>query len=273
MAEEMEPGIYDMPDSEYFAAPGLSQSGAKLLLEAPAKFRAGFQKRSTALDFGRVAHAMVLGTGTPAVVVDADSWRTKAAQEARAEAKAAGAVALLASEMETVTAMAAALRKHPVAAALLAQPGKPEQAAFTQDDETGVLLKGKIDLLPDAREDGRTILVDYKTAASADPSRFGKAAADYGYHIQAAWYQRLVREARGDADTAFVFVLQEKEYPYLVSCVELDAEAQEIGAALMRRAIDLYDACATRDEWPGYPSDITAASLPVWYIRNLEESL
>src|SRR5512135_3837265 len=103
-----EPGIYDLPADVYHADPvptgSLSSSGARLLLppSTPAHFRWAREhpRPSTpAMDFGRAAHRIVLGVGEDLVEVQADSWRTKAAQQAADEARAAGKTPLLTETM------------------------------------------------------------------------------------------------------------------------------------------------------------------------------
>src|SRR5690606_22465308 len=73
----LRPGI---DETEYHADPALSQSGAKLLLESPARYRwqrdAGEQRRDV-FDFGHAAHGKVLGEGRELVIIDADDWRSK----------------------------------------------------------------------------------------------------------------------------------------------------------------------------------------------------
>lgn len=275
-----EPGIYDgIPEDVYHGDPvpagSLSSSGArKLLTTCPAIF--DYERRNGAaprrvFDFGHAAHELVLGVGAGIAVIDAGDYRTNAAKEARDTARAAGKTPLLAAEYATVEAMAAALRSHPLASALLRRGrGLPEQSMFWQDEQTGVWRRARADWLPAARVSGRTIVTDYKTAATADPREFGRAAASHGYHQQAAWYSDGLMALRGDPAVAFVFIVQEKTAPYVVTVVELDADAIATGRALNRKAIDLYARCESTGRWPGYTDDVALISLPRWYDAQLE---
>ena len=65
----------------------------------------------------------VLGAGAEIAEIKARNWQTKAAQNDRDAARAEGFLPLLTHEHEQVKAMAAALRRHPVASALF----NPEQ--------------------------------------------------------------------------------------------------------------------------------------------------
>lgn len=259
-------GIYPtMPEHEYHAHPALSHSGARLLLDCPARYvwRRDNPEHSDAFDFGKAAHRSVLGTGPTIVAVDADSWRTKAAQDARDEARTAGHVPLLAADVERIEAMRVALLAHPIVGRLFTG-GTPEASMFWHD-ETGILLRARPDYLPAAGTGRRDIIPDYKTCKAADAGSFGRSCAAYGYHQQAAWYLDGWRALTG-RDAAFVFVAQEKEPPYLVAVHELDTEAVDIGRARNRRAIDIYRQCCETGIWPGYPDEVQTVRLPRWAV-------
>ncbi len=267
--------IDGLPNEQYQDHPALSCSGAKLLLppSCPAKFRWAQDnppEPCNVFDIGTAAHALVLGCGNPLYAVDADDWRSKYARDERDQARADGYTPLLRKDAVRVHAMAGALVCHPLATALLSN-GKPEQSIFWADEQTGVELRARLDWLPDAREGKRMIVPDYKTADSAHEDAFARSAATYRYDLQIAFYTAAIRAAGLDEDPAFVFIVQEKEPPYLVNVCELDATAEGIGNRLMRQAIDIYQDCNTKDSWPGYADEVTLVSLPRWYEMKNED--
>ena len=274
------PGIYpDLDDATYHGDPvaggSLSSTGARILAKpgGQAKLCAYVETaraHKKAYDVGHLVHSEVLGVGAEPVEIpddllsgDSRSISSAAAKAFVAEARESGLIPMKRAELAPVRGMVAAVLAHPVAARLLAQPGTPEASGFAQDPETGVWMRVRPDYLPH-RSAGRTVLVDLKTARTADPGAFGRAVAEFGYHQQDAYYQDGVRLARGDDDTAFVFVLVEKEAPYLVSVVELDTDARLIGRERNRLALDRYAASTASGDWPGYPAGIATASLPRW---------
>ena len=273
-------GIYsDMPEDVYHADPvpggSLSCSGAKKLLppSCPAKFKWDHdhpRKPTAAMEFGTATHKLVLGVGADVIVVDAENWRTKVAQEEAKEARAAGKVPLLAAEYAEAAAVADAVRAHPVAGRLFdSDYGAPEQSLFWQDPETGVWLRSRLDWLPFATRN-RMIITDLKKAKSSEPQAIAKAMADYRYFMQASFYVDGVRALGYDNDPAFVFVFVEPEPPYLVTVGQLDDEAMDAGRDLNRQAIERYRDCKESDVWPGYTSEIVSISLPPWTLRQLE---
>lgn len=275
-----EPGVYDgIPDYDYHADPveagSLSSTELRRLTDSPARFhwhRTHPQPPKDAFDFGRAAHLLVLGAGIEVAVIPYDSWRTNAAKDARDEARANFQTPILEADWQIVVAMADALRIHPIAAALLdpARGGKPEQTiAWRHRNE--VWGRARVDWFPNLTADGRPILTDYKTARDADTATFARAVASYGYHQQAAWYLDGVTAVTDVTRPAFLFVVQEKDAPYLVNVIELDETALRIGRTLNERAVDLFTACTHTGEWPGYGPDVELVSLPRWVESRFEE--
>lgn len=279
------PGLYpDMDEETYHADPvpmrlggSLSSSGAKMLLppSTPAHFkwnRDNGQEPKPAFDLGHAVHKLVLGSGAEFAVIAAKDWMTKAAKEARDAARAEGKTPLLTKEHMQATAMADAVRRHPIAT-LLFNPdrGRPEVSGFWQDCDTEVWRRFRLDWLPDANR--RLIVPDLKTTVDANPAHFGKTAANFGYYIQHPYYlEGLQALGVGDEDTAFLFVLVEKTPPHLVSVVELDADAVALGRQAIRQALRTYAECVGTDTWPGYSPHVESASLPYYLTRHLEET-
>jgi len=277
------PGIYEMDDATYHADPveagSLSSSGARTILKSPALYQWERQHPvyKDVYDVGHAVHAKVLGVGLDTVEIPADTLAangatsTKAAKDFIAQARAEGKVPLKADVIAEINTMAESVLSHPLARALLERPGQSEASLFAPDPETGVWLRARIDRLPDAHPAGRTIAVDLKTGRSADPAEFKRSAADYGYDLQAEWYQAVLRQVRGDDDTAFVFIVVESTAPHLVSVIELGGTFPQIGRDRMRRAIDTFHHCRETGEWPGYDPVVHYVEPPRYYEIQNEE--
>jgi hypothetical protein len=263
----MKPGIYSgISNADYHRDPALGSTSLKTLAtRTPAHYQhdKAHPKFSDAFTLGTAAHSLILEEYTEdIVIVDADNWMGKAAKEAKAYALAEGKQPLLMKEWTQVQAMRDAVMAHPIARDLLTDH-KAEESVFW--DEDGLTLKCR----PDAWHPG--LLVDLKTTLNADPNEFGKTAHNFGYHQSAAHYIDGVKAATGEK-LPFQFVLVEKTAPYLVSVVELDIEAINIGRQLNDRAKRIYRECVETNTWPGYPN-ADLISLPMWAIYQAEELL
>jgi hypothetical protein len=249
----------DLSNEAYHAdKTSLSSSGARKLLppSCPAKFRYeqdNPQPASKTFDYGNAAHKKVLGNGPELVVIEYDTWNTKDAKQAVAEARSRGAIPLKQHEMDMVDAMADAIRRHPLAAALLDPAyGAPEQSGFWIDGPTGIRRRVRFDWLPSIQQ-GRLIIPDYKTAADASEEAMEKDIAKYGYNQQADWYEDGARalELGGD-DAEMLLIVQEKKPPYLVNVIGFEFFSRAIGRAKNRVAIERFAECTASGHWPGF---------------------
>lgn len=284
-----EPGVYDLTAEQYHRDPvvggSLSNSGAKKLMppSCPALFREwcdGGSEEKRAFDFGRAAHRRVLGVGDDVVVIPGsgqnDAWLSKAAKEAVEEARAAGLTPIKPAEEQTIEEMAAALRRHPMAAALLdPDSGRPEQTLVWRDRETGVMCRALVDFLRHPVTGQRLIVPDYKSAERVDPISIGKALYDFGYYGQAAWYGDGAEQlGLSDGPPAFVLIFQMKQPPYLVVVGQVDDDAIALGRDRNRAARELYRQCLERDQWPGYADDhVIPISLPAYATYQIDDAI
>ena len=259
-----EPGIYpEMPEDVYHDDPvpggSLSSTMAKLLVQpgGPAKLQELSRTPRAPkpeFDIGQAVHSLALGAGAELALIPHDEWRTKETKAAVQEARDAGKVPLKPAQWDQVHAMVDALHAHDQASGLLTD-GAPEVSAFAEVD--GLWLRARFDWLTHG------CAVDLKTATAADPESFARDAAKFGYHVQQAHYQ-AVAAALGMPADSFLFIVQEKAAPYLVSVIELDADYAALGRAEHAHAMDLWRACRDAGEWPGYADHTVTIPPPPW---------
>lgn len=257
--------IDGMTNDEYHAEKNWlgSTSLKTLALKTPAHYKWESENHvfKDEWNIGTAAHSLILENDTTNIVVlDFPNYLTKAAKEAKNAAIAENKQPLLAKEWGVVQAMRDAVMAHPVARQLFTGH-VPERSFFWEQD--GMRYKCR----PDALHYDK--IVDLKTTITADPSDFGKRAYDLGYFISAAHYQAGVKHHTGD-ELPFIFVNVEKMEPYLVSVIELDDDALDIGRMMIERGARIYEECMENNAWPGYPHK-TTTGLPVWAYNQIEE--
>lgn len=222
-------------------------------------------RESETFDLGRAAHALMLEGPEALCVIDANSWRTAEAREARDEARAAGRVPLLTGQMANVEAMVAAARSQ--FAAMAPAPfasGKAEQTIIWE--EQGVLCRARLDWIDESGD-----ISDYKTTSkSAQPQAWNRALFGNGGDVQAALYMRAVRAALGVETPDFRWVVQETYPPYALSIVVPGADLLTIAEKKIDYALALWRRCLDDDLWPGYPSPSLAYLPPYEEARWLE---
>jgi len=271
-----EPGIYAMEQEQYFADPVLggsmsnSDGRALSLPGCPEQFNYdkvhGVRKTSDAFDRGHAAHAEVLGVGVELAIFPEHDARTKAGKVIRAEwnqARAAGKTPILEADYAEVQAMAEALRAHPFAGQLMSQPMDVEQCLFWTDPYTGVMRRAMLDTLPTGRHGQSMVLVDYKTADRVAPDfAMRKKIYEYGYHRQMATYIDGVLALGLAESVRAVLLFQCTKAPYIVTPIELDAEALRIGRIENLRALEVFGECQRTGVWPGYTDGVETSGVP-----------
>lgn len=280
------PGVYSIPEAEYHARTELSSTGVRKLLppSCPRLFKHWLDEggeTKPAWEKGKAAHKLVLGSGPGLVVVkdekgkNPDEWRTDDVKDRLAAIRERGDVPLKQADYDDVQAMAAGIREHPEAAALLdPASGAPEQSIIWRDERTGVECRARIDWLRRPMPGHRFLLTDYKSAGGeygASPEKIGRSMGDFGYHVQLAWYLmglRAIGWAGDDAEA--LLIVQETRKPYLVTVAQPDPTAMRMGAIRCRQALDLYAECVRDGRWPGYSDDVVLAELPPWETKELK---
>jgi len=275
----------DIPEGVYHGdRESLSSSGARLLLAtSPLEFRYQIdqpQKPKKVYDYGSACHKLVLGEGAQLEMLDpAIHGLTKDGEpsqkptattnwkQAERQARQAGKVPVAKWDMDKAEEMAAEVRRHPLAAALLDE-GYAELSGWWTDPETGIRCRLRPDFLPIDRPRRRPLIVDYKTTDNANPAKFAKSMRDYGYHCQGDWYLDGFFIITGiDAD--FVLIAQSKTPPYPVSVHCIDPEDMVRAEGQNRRARRLYARCRETGKWPGY-EELNILSLPTWLRKEID---
>lgn len=250
-------------NEQYHADPAISASHLKAVLQSPHHYWSRFVNPQRPVM--EPTAAMRLGTLVHCAVLEPDELlqrygvcgprNTKAGKEQAERMAADGIEAVTNSDMALALSMAASVREHPFAAALLAD-GKAEQSFWWDDKATGQRCKCR----PDWYQ-GNT-LVDLKTCQDASPGAFARACATFGYHTQAAHY------LNGTFADRFVFIAVEKTYPYAVGVYELDGDAMAAGAEQCRIGLQTISDCRAINEWPGYTTTCDTIAMPKWALRN-----
>lgn len=249
-------------------APSLSSGAIRALMRSPLHAYHGHPKLggagnadTKARDEGSVLHSLILGTDSRVCVVEADDWRTKAAQAERDAAREAGLTPMLARRhgelMKVADAITASMPPLP--------PGNPEATLIWQEGD--VWCRARVDWLP---ENPRGPLLDLKTTGmSAAPEAWQRNLRDT-YCIQAAWYLRGAR-ALGLAPSGFHFIVAETEPPHAVSVMACAPALLAYAEREVERAIALWRRCLSAGQWPGYPTQIAYVDAPAWLLEQQEE--
>jgi hypothetical protein len=274
---------FDIPEEKYhadllMAKPTLSRSEAvKLLEESPlhlwcAHPRLGaknFRPVSNKMDFGAAGHAMILGTGSEVVIVDAEDWKTKAAREQRDAIRESGKTPLLKDDHERAVRVRDAffMRLGEFGLREKFEAGRSEVTLLT-DEGSDAFCRVRLDRLTIMETEGKAIIFDPKLCESANPSHLPRQVINMGYVVQEAYYTQALQHVRPDlaGRIKFIYLFQETEFPFAMTPVELNGEFKCIGVSKICRAIDAWKKCLADGRWPGYTKEILTLEPPAWAL-------
>lgn len=273
--------VLGMSEDEYHGGGSaeLSSTGAKLLLDAPARFKHvvidGNRTEKKVWDVGTAVHTRVLGTGSGAVAYPEELLSASGAiiaksKEWAAEQRAAGLVPVKQHELDQINAVAESLLAHPTAKTLLEAPGSPEASVFASCPETGVRLRGRFDRLPDELD----VAIDVKTvgqSGGAAESEFTRQIFNFGYDVQGGQYLDTLKYATG-RDVDFAFVVVEMVAPYLVNVITMTHTYLEMGRGKSMEARRRYRHGLDTGEWPGYSIDIKRVEPPMFAVYDFQDN-
>jgi hypothetical protein len=278
----MKPGIYDdIGEDVYHAdpceAPSLSASLANILIEASPRHAWTAHPRlnpehepatDKALDKGSAAHALMLGRGREILVVAATDWRTKDARTQRDAAREKGLTPVLARDYDAAVEMVRVARAELAltpGCERVFRDGAPERVLIWREP-CGIWCRAMLDWIePDGTVD------DYKTTSgTAAPMSLGRKAADAGWDVKQAFYERGMRTL-GLATPRFRFIVQENYEPHALAVLELDAEALHYGRRKVEAAVTLWRSCLAGGFWPSYPRIVHRVDMPAYALAREEQ--
>ena len=290
---QLEPGIYDLPFSDYVRIDAMNFHTLKEVLKSPLHLKAaidGLRKPDTdTFRLGRAIHSSVL---TPQLFSKEFAVSDGCCQSLKSGArkgqscgksarwtidnvnyfcgthKPAGSReasdVLTFAEMTTVIEVSNTIRNHP-AAFSLNDEGQPE--ATIVFDHSGVRCKARCDWLSHGH------FVDLKKCqpGTTDDRSVLSAIAKYGYHQQLAFYSLAVESVQGFMPTCEL-IFAEDSAPYDVVSMPLDSQSIAIGLAEVEQMLATYKRCKVDGKWPGMhdrtvsieTGQVRRGGLPKW---------
>ena len=231
----------------------ITKSPAHALIPTPA---------TNAMELGTAIHQALLEPHkfTETFLCGPDNRRGNKWKDAVAEAEANNQLILTAPDYEKVERITDAVLSNSLARSMiLSNSAVKEYSSFFKHEHTGLQCKARFDVF----DESAGTIIDLKTTADASKDAFSRSCANYGYHLQAAWYLMAHEKAH-----QFVFIAVEREEPYAISFYELDENSLADGESLMRKGLEQWKECVELDHWPTYPQKLQEVSIPHWAMMR-----
>lgn len=245
----MNPGVYQLPDSDYRAADGINISSLRWMRKSPNHFNFWSQvtEKKKVFDFGTAFHLAILEPekfNTEVVCKPLFNRRTKQGKAEYEKFLQDNQTKTLIEEKDytTILSMRHSVNQCQEAKDLLSDTVK-ERAIFWNSQ--GILKKGKVDAFND------DMLCDIKTTQDASEMMSQINAKKYGYFHSMAWYEDGLHKLTKKRRDAWI-VAVEKIPPFGVGIYEIDR------AGLDRALNECYDWvkmlkwCQDKNLWPSY---------------------
>lgn len=265
------PGIYHLDEQVYHSSPAASKSALwRLHKRTPFHARYGSSKETDAQKFGKAAHCAILEPTFyegrfyrgPA---DRRGNKWGAAQDIAAQT---GRDCLTEKEFDAALRLRDVAHRNPIVQLLTKGTPAIEQSAFWTDQATGELCRCR----PDIYNHDCNVMADLKSTTDASALVWRRRIADFGYHVQDAYYRDGWTAAGGKVD-GFVFIVIEDDAPNAMAVYELPPRAVEHGRTLYRDALDRWHACRINDVWPSYGNGVLPIDLDAWAYKQADERM
>lgn len=273
------------PDETYRLSPALNYSTVKaLLLESP---RHALEKRMRAMgphtpdpdhsrdrEIGTMTHKLLLGSTRGFRKLDAwEDYRTKDAQQARAQCELAGITPILGCDLERASAAANRLREQLWEVFQLELNGQSEVPLYWSEGGRSLGLGSDSDLPCKAKldhicKDGVTVL-DIKSG-DANPRQVTRRIMDQALHVQAAAYLRsLVANVPSVAGhVRFIDLFIETSGLTMLTPVAITGSMLELGERQWIKGCRRWWQCEQESVWPGYTTEVLAPEAPKWALEQ-----
>jgi hypothetical protein len=278
-----EPGVYDALSARDYhldpcPGPSLSRSILKTLVSlSPAHAYvahprlggladADAEEGDEAADFGTAAHSAFLQGQSIIKRLDFKDWRTNAAKEARAQARADGLIPLLVRPYDRAMRLIEVLEQFRAATGAFTA-GRAEQTVIWQDGP--VWARARVDWLPD---EPSAAPWDLKTTAGrATLQAWSRVAFETGADLQDAWYGRGLEFCRGEPADPMQFCVVEQSPPHGIGIFQMAPSTRQAAEDDVRYGLSLWEHCLATGLWPPYPLEPQWVFPPAWVSRAREE--
>ena len=221
-------------------------SNLEYMADAPAVYRYRLENGvtvSTAMRFGSLVHAIVLGTVTDGFV-KYDGQR-RGNDWAEFKALHGSQEIVTADEWDRAMECAAAVLSDPICGPLVKSGIKEHRLWWNVGPRT---CAGT----PDVHGN---ILLDLKVTQMANPLRIAWHVRKMMWHAQLAWYKHGIEANGGTVKDVYLVAVTPKP-PYMAVAYILKPETIEFGTKQWRALFERLLVCEDSGQWPGYAQEI-----------------
>ena len=249
-----------MTEKQYIEATGINFSTLKVMVkETPLHYWNAINNPTAptaSMDFGSAFHSSILEPNLfESNYIQKPEGMNFSTKEGKEWKLANGNKKIIScDDYKTIFAMKKSVYGNEILKKAL-ENGTKEKSIFWKHTQTGLQCKARPDLIFE------NTCFDFKTTDDASRKGFEKSIGNYSYHIQAAWYLKALSDL---GVTNFVFACVEKNAPHGLAMYKLDEHTIDHANIQINVAMETINHCLKNDFWPGYTTEISTISAPVW---------
>jgi hypothetical protein len=268
---KLEGFIRNMPEKDYFAAPGFSYSASKEFMKSPAHYKAYLTKErelDPEREMFKAVHLLTLEADKANRIVVVDGvWRDKVKAEVQAK-QADGYIVLKQKDFDRARDIAASILSNPAAMEIL-EGSENEVSMFWTDPNTGTPCKGRVDVLKAIEE--FVFISDLKNLSQLhDEEMIGQQVLRMKYQYQMAFYAMGFNTITGLMPYGCKWIFVEDELPFGVkvrSCPQVLLDSAWIDYA--NNVLQRFKECTFSNDWSSYDSQSKELTLPKWFQKGV----
>lgn len=259
------PGVYPELSDAYHGpirltpTRALSYSGIKILLtETPLDFITPKDKKSEAMNFGSVVHALALDKGAQYVVSPYDDYKTKLAREWRDEQYDAGRIPIKPDDFDDASEMARVIKIR-IRQALDGADYETEVPMYWQEGDTWCSA------MVDVWCAEKMTCIDPKVTPVIHGERARSHMSAMCWPIQSAWTRRGLGAIYPEHEGRIKFknLLIHPDEPHVTRVVSIGEGWRQGAERDCLRALAMFNRCVATNDWPAYPDEETWDE-PAW---------
>lgn len=297
---------HEIKDWEYHERPSVSWSQLKEFIKSPRHFKAQFERKkgaTPAMEYGSLLHLLALQPEEYLRRMVEDSTADRRTKDGKAEYQtfieglqedsiiathrySTGDLKDLIGhrckhghifkrdDIAEAFEMRNELWRHPQWLNEMVQCCEAEQNRIAFDQDIVVEIGGEVELegiawriKPDLRSKERLTIWDYKTTESCSDDAIIKTMARFKYHYTAAFYLMIASAIDGVNYENFVWIFQEKTYPYVTRFVTMTHAQMMLAYMQVRQLMEQFIQTTAFGDWSAYAPETTEIQLPDWAFR------
>lgn len=230
---------------------------------------------SKRMEFGSLAHKLVLGRGAEIDICTKDDWKTDFAKDFKKDSLSQNNIPCLQKDYDRAVACREGFLRELKRLGILEDFEKAKREVVIIWCESGIYFRCMIDALLIDESTCTVNIFDLKTTEDASlracERRISDGNLDIQEHVQIKAVQSAFPHLAGRIKHAFLFT--ETEFPFLVTPYELSGEYKHLGTAKFTAVTAQWREGMTNNRWPGYSGGIVIASPKSWSTKEVEERL